>query len=35
MLTKEKILKAPKKNYMNKDQLVFFKSLLDDLKKET
>ena len=35
MLTKEKILKAPKKNYMNKDQLVFFKSLLNDLKKET
>ena len=35
MLTKEKILKAPKKNYMNKDQLVFFKSLLDDLKQET
>ena len=35
MLTKEKILKAPKKNYMNKDQLVFFRSLLDDLKKET
>ena len=33
--SKEKILKAPKKNYMNKDQLVFFKSLLDDLKKET
>ena len=35
MLTKEKILKAPKKNYMNKDQLVFFRTLLDNLKKET
>ena len=35
MLTKEKILKAPKKNYMNKDQLVFFQSLLNDLKQET
>jgi len=35
MLTKEKILKAAKKNYMNKDQLVFFQSLLNDLKKET
>ncbi|MBL6811187.1 MAG: TraR/DksA C4-type zinc finger protein [SAR86 cluster bacterium] len=35
MLTKEKILKAPKKNYMNKDQLVFFHSLLNDLKQET
>ena len=35
MLTKEKILKAPKKNYMNKEQLVFFKNLLEDLKKET
>ena len=35
MLTKEKILRAPKKNYMNKDQLVFFQSLLNDLKQET
>ena len=35
MLTKEKILKAPKKNYMNKEQLEFFKNLLEDLKKET
>ena len=35
MLTKEKILKAPNKNYMNKDQLVFFQSLLNDLKQET
>ena len=35
MLTKEKILKAPKKNYMNEDQLVFFQSLLNDLKQET
>ena len=35
MLTKEKILKAPKKNYMNKEQLQFFKVLLEDLKKET
>jgi DnaK suppressor protein len=35
MLTREKILKAPKKNYMNKDQLVFFQSLLNDLKQET
>ena len=35
MLTKEKILKAPKKNYTNKEQLVFFKNLLEDLKKET
>ena len=35
MLTKEKILKAPKKNYMNKEQLHFFRDLLDDLKKET
>ena len=35
MLTKEKILKAPKKNYMNKEQLSFFKSLLEDLKQET
>ena len=32
MLTKEKILKAPKKNYMNKEQLEFFKNLLEDLK---
>ena len=35
MLTKEKILKAPKKNYMNKEQLEFFKNLLIELKKET
>ena len=35
MLTKEKILKAPKKNYMNKDQLSFFKTQLNELKKET
>ena len=35
MLTKEKILKAPKKNYMNKEQLTFFKTLLEDLKKDT
>ena len=35
MLTKDKILKAPKKNYMNKEQLFFFRDLLDDLKKET
>ena len=35
MLTKQKILKAPKKNYMNKEQLEFFQSHLEDLKKET
>ena len=35
MITKEKILKAPKKNYMNKEQLHFFRDRLDDLKKET
>ena len=35
MLTKQKILKAPKKNYMNKEQLEFFQSHLVDLKKET
>ena len=35
MLTKEKILKAPKKNYMNKEQLSFFKNFLEELKKET
>ena len=35
MITKEKILKAPNKNYMNKEQLHFFRDLLDDLKKET
>ena len=35
MLTKQKILKAPKKNYMNKEQLQFFQSHLEDLKKET
>ena len=35
MLSKQKILKAPKKNYMNKEQLSFFKSLLEDLKQET
>ena len=35
MLTKEKILKAPKKNYMNKEQLEFFKILLEELKLET
>ena len=35
MLTKEKILRAPKKNYMDKDQLSFFKTQLNELKKET
>ena len=35
MLTKEKILRAPKKNYMDKDQLSFFKTQLKELKKET
>tara|TARA_Y100001935_G_scaffold249809_1_gene248961 strand:+ start:470 stop:874 length:405 start_codon:yes stop_codon:yes gene_type:complete len=35
MLTKEKILRAPKKNYMDKDQLSFFKNQLNELKKET
>ena len=35
MLTKEKILKAPKKNYRNKEQLEFFKILLEELKLET
>jgi DnaK suppressor protein len=35
MLTKEKILRAPKKNYMDKDQLSFFKIQLNELKKET
>ena len=35
MLTKQKILKAPKKNYMNKEQLEFFQLHLEDLKKET
>ena len=35
MLTKEKILRAPKKNYMDKDQLSFFKPQLTELKKET
>ena len=34
MLTKEKILRAPKKNYMDKDQLSFFKTQLNELKKE-
>ena len=35
MLTKEKILRAPKKNYMDKDQLSFFKTQLNELKIET
>ena len=35
MLTKEKILRAPKKNSMDNDQLSFFKTQLNELKKET
>ena len=35
MLTKEKILRAPKKNYMDKDQLSVFKTQRNELKKET
>ena len=35
MLTEKQIKRAPKKDYMNAEQLAFFKQLLLDLKRET
>ncbi len=35
LLTKEQILAAPKKNYMNEDQLAFFRNLLVELHEST
>ena len=35
MLTEKQIKRAPKKDYMNEDQLAFFKERLLDLKRET
>ncbi|MGV6816443.1 MAG: RNA polymerase-binding protein DksA [Thiotrichales bacterium] len=34
MLTQEQLLKQPKKNYMNEEQLAFFKNLLQTQKQE-
>ncbi|MBL6714990.1 MAG: RNA polymerase-binding protein DksA [Pseudomonadales bacterium] len=35
MLTEKQIRRAPKKDYMNEEQLAFFKQLLIDLKRQT
>ncbi|MEY3042617.1 MAG: hypothetical protein RLZZ174_1699 [Pseudomonadota bacterium] len=35
MLTEKQIRRAPKKDYMNEEQLAFFKQLLVDLKRQT
>lgn len=35
MLTEKQIRRAPKKDYMNEEQLAFFKQLLLDLKRQT